>query len=510
MSEAAVKEIIGFCLCALLAAVFLVFPSQAIDIASRLSNGAIEQFGLGYLVSASLLVLLSLLIALSPWGRIRIGAEDDSIEFSFFGWIAMLFAAGMGSGLLFWGVAEPLYHYTQPPAFAQGAASPKDTALALTYFHWGIHAWSLYAMVGLVMAWFAFNRGRDMTISATFSDGKQLSYWYVLDLLAVVAVIFGVAGTLANSIVLIQAGMVDTGLISAGVTNSVTNGVTNNLSNGEGDSNGADHLTGLGLLLVIAVAFTGSSLLGLRRGIQVVSQFNLLFAIAMLLVVLFSVDALEVAQQMLSSTWLYIKMLPGLSFSIDEQSRQWSEGWSVIYLLWWIAWTPFVGPFIARISRGRSIRQFLLCAIFVPTLASIAWFSTFAGGAFTLPELNQVAAAASADYTAGLFAFFSYIPLGDALSIAAILLLVTFVITSADSAIYVSAMLVGSQQARSKCVFSLLLVLISLALIVENNVDLNKQIAIVGAIPFTLIVIAQVLMFLLDMLRSKPPIKADR
>lgn len=507
MNDAVIKETIGFSLCALLAGVFLLFPDQAIATASQLGHDAVEQFGLGYLVSTSLLVLLSLLIALSPAGRIRIGGEGDTVEFGFFGWIAMLFAAGMGSGLLFWGVAEPLYHYSQPPAFAQSAVNPKDTALALTYFHWGIHAWSIYAMVGLVMAWFAFNRGRPMTISASFTSGKRLDIWYGLDLIAVIAVIFGVAGTLANSIVLIQAGMVDTGLISEGLVNNRPISAADSLHDSEG-SNG--HLIGMGLLLLIALAFTASSLLGLRRGIQVVSQFNLLFAMVMLAVVFFSVDAWAIAEQVLSSTWLYITMLPGLSFSIDESSRQWSEGWSIIYLLWWIAWAPFVGPFIARISRGRSIRQFLLCAIFVPTLASIVWFSAFAGSAFYLPEFDQVAAAASTDYTAGLFAFFSYLPGGEVLAIAAILLLITFVITSADSAIYVSAMLVGSQQARAKCLFSLLLVLISLALIVQNNVDLNKQIAIVGAIPFTLIVIAQVLVFLVDMLRGKPQISDNR
>ncbi len=442
------KESISIGCCILSALVFLLFPQQAISITSNATQYAIEHFGRGFIVVSSLLVILSLVIALSPYGRIRLGKADEKPEFGLFSWLAMLFAAGMGSGLIFWGVAEPLYHYANPPAFASDAQSPKDMALALTYFHWGVHAWSIYAIAGLVMAWFAFNRGRPMNISASFTNKKKLNAYHISDFLAVIAVIFGVAGTLANTIALIQTGLQDS--ISPAI-----GGIGFRFS----------------LLLLIAMVFTSSSVLGLNRGIKRLSQFNLYFVIALLAIVIAWVNPVTVIQKIFTSTEVYLQELPRLSFTIDPDSKQWSEGWSVIYLVWWIAWAPFVGPFIARISRGRTIRQFLLCAIFMPTLTTILWFSAFAGGLFENPALTEVINAVNQDYTKGLFSFFSHIPFGQLLSVAAILLLTTFVITSADSAIFVTGMLTGNDKFRSKLIWSLILVTITMTLIYKNNVD---------------------------------------
>ena len=462
------KESISIGCCILSALLFLLFPRKAISITSGATQYAIHHFGQGFIIVSSVMVILSLAIALSPYGKIRLGKATEQPEFGLFSWLAMLFAAGMGSGLIFWGVAEPLYHFANPPAFAQHAQSPKDMALALTYFHWGIHAWSIYAIAGLVMAWFAFNKGRSMSISASFTSNKQLNIYQISDFLAVIAVIFGVAGTLANTIALIQTGLQES-------ISSVIGGASFRFT----------------LLLVIATAFTASSVLGLNRGIKRLSQFNLYFVIALLAAVIWWANPLTVLEKIFSSTGVYLAELPKLSFTIDDNSRQWSEGWSVIYLVWWIAWAPFVGPFIARISRGRTIRQFLLCAVLMPTMTTILWFSAFAGGLFENAALTEVISAVNQDYTKGLFSFFSHFPFGQLLSVAAILLLATFVITSADSAIFVTGMLTGNDKFKSKLVWSLILVTITMTLIYKNNVDLNKQIAIFGAIPFTLVLIMQ-------------------
>ncbi len=473
------KQTMGVTLSLACALVFLVYPDEAVSITSKITQYAIHHFGLAFIITASCILLLSLAIAISRYGSIRLGDPDERPEFSFFSWISMLFAAGMGSGLIFWGVAEPIFHFADPPAFINNTTSIEDTVLALTYFHWGVHAWSIYAIIGLCMAWFSFNKGRPMTISASFTNSPNRSRLQILDFLAVIAIIFGVAGTLANSIALIQTGLQHT------TTLNVT-GINFRVC----------------MLAIIAAAFTFSSALGLDRGIKWLSNFNLIFVILVLIGVILWVNPIAVFNTILTSTWAYITELPRLSFSIDPASRQWSENWSVIYFIWWIAWAPFVGPFIARISRGRTIRQFLLCTIFIPTLASIIWFSAFAGGAFELTIFDTIVSTVSQDYTQGLFVFLSDFPYATTISLAMILLLITFVITSADSAVYVIGMLTEKNSLYSKLMWSFILIAITLSLLYENNVDLNKQIAIAGAIPFTLIVIFQAAIITRELIRK--------
>ncbi|ROS01211.1 glycine betaine transporter [Sinobacterium caligoides] len=473
------KQAIGLVCCLVAASLFLIFPDQLVNFVAGVTRYAVHQFGLAFIVIPSVLMLLVFVIAFSPFGRLRLGGAEAVPEFSFVSWTAMLFAAGMGSGLVFWGIAEPISHYANPPAFV-AAANTTDTALALTYFHWGLHAWAIYAISGLVMAWFAFNRSRQMTISASFTGKTQLNKLQVFDFLAVVAVIFGVAGTLANSIALVQ----------TGVEHSFAAGI-----GGVGFR--------LGLLLLIALAFTLSSASGLQTGIKYMSQCNLLLMVLVLVLVISFANPLTIVETIASSSARYVEMLPSLSFTIDNASRGWSESWSVIYFVWWIAWAPFVGPFIARISRGRTVRQFLLCTMLIPTLATIIWFSSFAGAVFNSPVLNDVIAAVGDNFTLGLFTFFDVLPFGQWLSLLAVVLLVSFVITSADSAIYVTGMLTGSEGLRSKLIWSVTLVAITTALVLKNNVLLNNQIAIFGALPFTLILLAQAAMLVREFWRQR-------
>ncbi|WP_076407928.1 BCCT family transporter [Shewanella sp. UCD-KL12] len=473
------RESIGLVCCCIMASAFLIFPQTAISLVAGVTSYAIHEFGLAFIIIPSVFVVLAFAIALSPWGRITLG-KDKAPEFSFISWVSMLFAAGMGSGLIFWGVAEPIAHYANPPAFIPLDEVGKDTALALTYFHWGLHAWSLYAVSGLVMAWFAFNRSRAMTVSASFTETPRSNGYQLFDLLAVIAVIFGVAGTLANTIALVQSGLEQ----SLGF-----------------DIGGLSFR--LGLLLAITFAFTISSTLGLDKGIRRMSLFNLLFVIVMLVAVLTLVDPLAVVMTIFTSSVSYLQLLPELSWSIDDSSRGWSEGWSIIYFVWWIAWAPFVGPFIARISRGRTIRQYLLCTVLVPTATTIVWFSVFGGSVFEMSILPDVVQATSSDFTLGLFTFFEHLAIGKILIYSAILLLITFVITSADSAIFVTSMMTGSQAIKSKLMWSLVLVAITAALVLKNNIDLNKQIAIFGALPFTLILLAQAGIMIKELIKHK-------
>ncbi|RJG47725.1 BCCT family transporter [Motilimonas pumila] len=456
--------------CVIAAVIFISFPDTSILLVSNMTHFATHDLGLAYVLFTSFLVLVCALLICLPIGKIVIG-ERSQPEFSFFSWLCMLFAAGMGSGLVFWGVAEPLSHFAHGPEFAKGIADPQARVLALTYYNWGIHAWSIYAIAAVVMGWFAFNKGRSMNVSASFDANTPGIKGF--DIIAVIAILFGIAGTLSNSIALVETGV---GQLLPEQTLGQTFRV--------------------GILIVVAVGYTLSSVLGLNKGIKYFSAFNISFMILMLICVMIFSAPLSVLHTVFESVLSYLQLLPHIMFSIDDASKEWTAGWSVTYFLWWIAWAPFVGPFIARISRGRSIRQIVTCTVLIPTFASILWFSSFTSGVFELSNFNELVAATSSDYTQGLFMFFAQMQWGHWLSFAAVLLLVTFVISSVDSAIYVIAMLTATDSLKTKLVWSFILIALAITLLFKNNPDLNKQIAIVGAVPFTLILGLQVLAFI--------------
>ncbi|MDO6708386.1 BCCT family transporter [Photobacterium sp. 1_MG-2023] len=463
---------------AIIAGVFILFPSISVYQLAAFTQFVIEQLGNQVIQLSTLALLICAAIVVSPFGKKRLG--DEAPEFGFIPWLVMLFTTGMGSGLIFWGIAEPVFHLANPPLQSAGM-DPKDTALALTYFHWGVHAWCLYALAGLVMAWVAYEKKRPMRVSASFIGARNPGWFSLVDLIAVLAILFGIAGVLANTMALVEQGVRQVFQI-------------------EGE------MTGFRLVMtaVIGVLFTASSALGLKKGIQRLSSLNVWLMLALFIFVFINIDGSAVITRMFSSVAAYITLLPDVSFGMIEGSKTWSQGWTVIYLVWWIAWTPFVGPFIARISRGRTVRQFLICTIMIPTLASILWFSGFAGAVFESDYLPEIMAAVNQDYTQGLFLFFAHLPFSNILSIAALVLLLTFVISSSDSAIYAAGMMTDDTRTSSKISWSVIVVAMSMALVMFNDVDLNKQVAIAGAIPFTFVLIAQGIAAVAEQVRTKP------
>ncbi len=423
------------------------------------------------------MLVAALALAVMPIGRQRLGTGKP--EYTRLSWLAMLFAAGMGSGLVFWGVAEPLTHLNSGPV-----AEDPGSALALTYFHWGLHAWAIYAMGGLVIAYFAFCRAQPMSIAAPLSAALQsmpapvtAAVGALATSLAMLAVIFGVAGTLANGVIALRTGLLAVGL---------------------GD--GSVQRVEFGLLALISLAFLASARSGIGRSIRRLSVFNLVLATLLIIMIVFSQSAVELLRLLASSTWEYLTELPRWSSQLIalDGNTEWAQGWTVTYLIWWIAWTPFVGLFIARISRGRTIREYLLAVVLVPTLVSIIWFLVFGGGAmlFDQQHTGELLAALRRDYTQPLFLWLGQQPLGPVLKIAAVVLLFVFLITSADSAAYVLGMLSEEGNPNpsnsAKLGWGIVTVVISAALITRNDVDINKAVAIVGAIPFTVILWLQV------------------
>ncbi|MBY0345559.1 MAG: BCCT family transporter, partial [Neisseriaceae bacterium] len=356
------KKQVSLILAVISCLVLLRFPVQTITILSGFSRATIDGYDWFFLRLSSIILVITLVLACLPLGQWRLGGVEAKPHFTWFSWIAMLFTAGMGSGLIFWSVAEPIYHLNAP------GNPQKDQAMAqaITYFHWGLHAWGIYALSALAIAWFSYNRGQSMRISSSFYRYPHLQpYLAALDFMAILAILFGVAATLSNTAALIEAGMIQLHWL-----------------------NNSHFIQRLGIIVLISVCFISSSLLGLHKGIRRLSLFNLYFAILFLVLALFLALSLTPLRSLLSllgqSTQIYLQSLPTWSWFVPEAYKAWVDDWTIIYLIWWIAWAPFVGLFIAKISYGRTIRQCLLGVVLIPTASTILWFNIFATAAFHL------------------------------------------------------------------------------------------------------------------------------
>ena len=473
----------------------LLWPSLVTGLIGQATGFVTERFGTLVLWFSTGLLVLGAALAVLPTGRYRLANDDAPPEFSRAAWLAMLFAAGMGSGLIFWGVAEPLTHRDMllETGFDEAAASARS--MALTWFHWGLHAWAIYALSALAIAWFHYRRGAKETPSGGIEHwaGRRLGSASVTgigrtaDALAILAVLFGVAGALANSITLLFVGFGDT--------------------MGAGAEPGGFYAIVLALL---GAAFLASVTTGIHGGIRWLSTLNVWLALALLTAlawflqpgafVALSADAL--------TTW--VTSLPRWSVELVsvEGSHDWARGWTVTYLLWWMAWTPFVGLFIARISRGRTVREFIAGVVLVPVAVSMVWFAVLGGGAIEADRASggAVSATLAQHYTAPLFAWLSTLPIGGILAGTCGVLLFVFMVTSADSACYVLGMLGRRGEPRppvsARIGWGLLLIALTAGLLVRDDVDVNKAVAIAGAIPFLLILAAQVVALMLDLRRD--------
>jgi BCCT family betaine/carnitine transporter len=382
-----------------------------------------------FLGAANIFVVLCLGLILSPLGRVRIGGREATPDFSYLTWFSMLFAAGMGIGLMFYGVAEPVSHYEaafggvavengvrtdwSPLAGAAGdAAEAQRLAMAATIFHWGLHPWAIYAIVALALAIFSFNKGLPLAIRSIFYPilGERVWGWpgHVIDILAVFATLFGLVTSLG---------------IGA-----------------EQAAGGIEHLFGIEatnaskVLLIIAITLValGSVVSGLDKGVRRLSEINIFLAFVLLAFVVIAGPTLAIALGFFDNLGAYLSYLPALSNPVGREDVNFTQGWTAFYWAWWISWSPFVGMFIARISRGRSVREFLVAVLLVPSLVSVLWMTTFGGSAFAQigAGLGDVAGAA---LELKLFALLAELPLSGIMSFIAIVLVIMFFITSSDS-----------------------------------------------------------------------------
>ena len=477
--------LVSLVLCAAIAIWGVADPDSMTGAAQWLVNYSLTALDWYFLALCTGFLVIMGYMAVSKYGNIKLGDDDDEPEFSTGSWIAMLFAAGMGSGLLFWGVAEPIYHFATPPVGEAETAMAARNAMVITNFHWGLHAWSIYGCCALVIAYFTFRLKLPSMVSTPILVGfknvfgpktlKQIGN--TSDILAVIAVIFGLAGSLAMGTLMVRSGM--------NAVFDTPNDVTMSMI----------------IIVVMTICFLLSACTGVDKGIKILSNINMIVAILILLVVLFGGPTAYLFQSFILAIGDYLIQLIPMSFKTyaytPAGSWNWFHGWTLTYLIWWLAWGPFVGIFIARISRGRTIREFVIYVVGVPTIVSMLWFAAFGGAAIHIEMFGAggITENVFADVAGALFVFFQYFPGTDLLNFLAVCLIFIFLVTSADSGTFVISMMTSkgslNPPTKLKLTWGLIITGITIATIVTESVTVAKAMAITGAIPFTFIIIMQ-------------------
>ena len=428
-----------------------------------------------------LIVFLTLLflgwLALGPFARLRIGGRDAEPQFSSLTWLSMLFAAGMGIGLVFWGAAEPVSHLVNPPeGLAPGTPQAARAAMRYTFFHWGLHPWAIYALMGLAIAWFQYNRGGRGLISDLLQPliGDRHLGWMgkLVNIVAVVATAIGVATTLGFGTMQISAGMARVFGLPAGVGMQ------------------------LGVIAVCFMLYMASSASGVDRGIKWLSSFNLALAGVLLLAVALLGPTGFIFEIFTTSLGSYLDNLIGMSLRMAPfTGSTWVADWTIFYWAWWIAWSPFVGAFIARVSYGRSVREFVFGVVAVPSLLGFAWFATFGGAALWGQVFGgaDMAGALANGYETVLFGMYDMLPMRGLLSGLTILLLVIFFVTSADSAVLVlgsmSSESAGDPTLARKFAWGIAIAVIAAAMLLAGGLDALQSLITVAALPFALLLV---------------------
>ncbi|MDV6379123.1 BCCT family transporter [Sporosarcina sp. GW1-11] len=457
----------------------VIAPIHFEEITSIIKNFITDSFGWYYLLTVSMLFFVSVFLIFSPIGRIRLGKEKDRPQFSMISWLAMLFSAGMGIGLVFYGAAEPLSHYAIDPATTatETKASYKE-AMRVTFFHWGFHAWAVYGMTALVLAYFQFRKGQPGLISSTlrpiFGDRVDGPLGTIIDVFAIFATVFGVATSLGFGAVQINAGLNYLFDIPIGFWSQFV------------------------IIAVVTVLFLISAWSGLGKGIKILSNANMVLAIALLIFIIALGPTLLIFNMFTDSIGGYLENIIRLSFRtapLTPENRTWLNGWTLFYWAWWMAWSPFVGMFIARVSKGRTIREFMIGVLVVPTVLSAIWFAAFGTTAIETQRAGVIDLASSATELT-IFEMFSGLPWSFVISVIAILLIISFFITSADSATFVLGMQssYGSLTPPNnlKIVWGVIQSSIAIILLYVGGLDALQNVIIIAALPFSVILIMMI------------------
>lgn len=450
-------------------------------------TGKLTWFFLG---SANIFVLLCLGLILSPLGKVRLGGMDATPDYSYTGWFSMLFAAGMGIGLMFYGVAEPMTHFSTamggttvengvrsdwaPLGAAAGdAQAAASLSMAATIYHWGLHPWAIYAIVALALALFSFNKGLPLSIRSIFYPilGERVWGWpgHIIDILAVFATLSGLATSLGLGAQQAAAGL--------------------EFLFGIPDSNTSKVLLVVGITLIALM----SVLAGLDKGVKRLSEINMVLALLLLLFIIIVGPTLAILTGFFSNLGSYLTYLPALSNPIGRDDANFSQGWTAFYWAWWISWSPFVGMFIARVSRGRSVREFLIAVLLVPSLVSVLWMTAFGGTALDQFVSSGFTGVQDAALELKLFAMLGELPLTQISSFVGLLLVVVFFVTSSDSGSLVIDTITAGGKVNApvpqRAFWAVLQGVVAIALLLGGGLVALQAMAVSTGLPFTIVLL---------------------
>ncbi|MBO1510603.1 BCCT family transporter [Metabacillus bambusae] len=451
-------------------------PASFSKYASAVSGFINDSFGWFYLASVAGFVAFCLFLAFSKYGNIKLGQENEKPEFSFFAWISMLFAAGFGAGIVFWGVAEPLTHFANPPleGIEPQSAEAARVAMRYSFFNWGFHQWSVFTIVGLALAYFQFRKKSKLLVSETLNgvNMKKRSIKKTVNILAIIATVTGVATSMGMGVLQINAGL--------NYVFSIPNS------------------TWLPLLIigVMFLLYMTSAITGLDKGIKFLSNTNMVLVIGFMLFFLFKGPTVFILESFVLAVGDYLHHFIEMSFFLTPYTGdKWVHDWTVFYWAWVITWSPFVGSFVARISRGRTIREFVIGVLIIPPVIAFMWMAIFGGTGLYMDLFQNTALseAVTKDVATAIFVFLQQFPLYGLLSVLMLALIMIFLITSVDSTVYVLGIMSsdGNENPSNavKAVWGVLIAAITAVLIVSSGLEGLQSVALIAALPFTVIMI---------------------
>ncbi|WP_243611529.1 BCCT family transporter [Shimia aestuarii] len=469
----------------------LALPEQAASIFGWLRPYLTSTFDFFFLGAANVFVIFCLLLIVLPLGKVRLGGDDATPDYSYIGWFAMLFAAGMGIGLMFYGVSEPMSHFSTSlggiavgedgartdwaplGAAAGNEAESIRLGMAATIFHWGLHPWAIYAVVALALALFSYNKGLPLTIRSAFYPilGERVWGWWghIIDIMAVFATLFGLATSLGFGATQANAGLNELFGVPVG--------------------------SGTEVILISAITAVAlvSVVRGLDGGVKVLSEINMGLAFILLAFVLIVGPTIAILTGFFDSLGAYIAYLPALSNPVGREDANFSQGWTAFYWAWWISWSPFVGMFIARVSRGRTVREFVICVLLIPSLVCVLWMSVFGGTAIQQYVQDGVTTVQDASLELKLFKMLAELPLASITSFVGIILVVVFFVTSSDSgSLVIDTITAGGKvdapvpQRVFWCVFE---GAVAIALLLGGGLASLQAMVISTGLPFTVVLL---------------------
>ena len=458
----------------------LFAPENFGNFANALFGGLTKYFGWGYLLTMNSFVLFCIVMAFSRFRNVRLGKPEDRPEHSNISWFAMLFSAGMGVGLVFYGAAEPMIHFGNTPFGAEpGSIQAARDAMQISFFHWGLHPWAGYAVIAMPMAYYQFRKNSPGLISSLFIPlvgQKAVDGFFgkLVDILAIFATLAGITTSLGLGTLQLNSGLQE--ILKVDKTTFVQ----------------------ICIIIFLAIFYTGSAVLGIDKGIKWVANFNLFLCLVLMAALFFVGPSISIVDSWVTGVGDFISGFVKESFSMAPYGGKYADhlkNWTLYYWAWWIAWAPFVGSFVARISRGRTIAEFVAGVLIVPALGSFTWFAIFGTSALHLQLVKgiEIAAEVTKDISVGIFVLYRHYPLGFVMSVLMLVLITTFFVTSANSATFVLSMYSNYgdlKPSKSKMgVWGVLMAALAIVLLMTGGLQNLLTISLTAAPPFAIIMV---------------------